>query len=373
MKHQSIKSLIEGVREVSIDRPFRVMNVCGGHERTIAAGGIRSIVSDQIQLIAGPGCPVCICPEEDIVEAIELALSEKVILLSFGDMLRVPVFSRSNQPRSLLAAKREGADIRPIASPTDAIVIASANPQRQVVFFAVGFETTMAPIAALLAEGVPKNLTILLSGRLTWPAVKMLLCDNAEAFDALIAPGHVSTIMGSNEWSFVSKNYHIPTAIAGFHGESILLALNILLDQKAKGQAKLENCYSEVVKPQGNLFAQKVLRRVMKVSNSNWRGIGVIPSSGLTLCDDFSVVDARVRFGNTRSQTSSITSVVPAGARCADVVLGKINPDRCTLFGSSCTPSNPAGPCMVSDEGACKIWLSSSLNREENKGIRKAE
>lgn len=359
MPRQNVETLLAGLDAICLDRPFRVMNVCGGHERTISHEGLRSLVSNHIELIPGPGCPVCICPEEDIADAIHLALHEQVILLSFGDMIRVPVFSNTDEPRSLLEAKSKGADIRPIASPLDAVAIAQANASQQVVFFAVGFETTMAPIAAMLAEGVPDNLTILLSGRLTWPAVAMLLRDDEQAFDALIAPGHVATIMGSDEWTFVAEKHGIPTAIAGFHGESLILALSSLLHQHAANHPGLVNCYPEVVKPQGNHCAQRLLREVMTVSDANWRGVGVVAESGFTLRDEFSSVNARVRFPNLKGQSGFAPSPPPPGAGCAEVVLGRIYPDQCPLFGTTCTPRNPVGPCMVSDEGACRIWMNS--------------
>ena len=365
MPRQSVETLLAGLGALYPDRPFRVMNVCGGHERTISHEGIRSLLGKQIELIPGPGCPVCICPEEDIAEAIHLALTEQLILLSFGDMLRVPVFSDTREPRSLLEAKSKGADIRPIASPLDAVAIARANANQQVVFFAVGFETTMAPIAAMLAEGVPDNLTVLLSGRLTWPAVAMLLRNDEQAFDALIAPGHVATIMGSDEWAFVAEKHGIPTAIAGFHGESLILALRSLLQQQADNQPELVNCYPELVKPQGNLCAQRLLRKVMTVSDANWRGVGVVPDSGFGLREEFSSVNARVRFANQLGQDCFAPSSPPPGAACSEVVLGRIYPDQCPLFGSTCTPRNPVGPCMVSDEGACKLWMGSGLRSVE--------
>jgi hydrogenase expression/formation protein HypD len=197
---------------------FRIMNVCGGHERSISKAGLRSVLPDTIELIPGPGCPVCVCPEEDIYQAIQLALHENVILVAFGDMLRVPVNAPKKEVRSLEQAKStgadSGADIRPIASPLEAIKIAKTNPDQKVVFFAAGFETTMAPVAAMLLEGIPDNLYLLLSGRLTWPAVDMLLRSQAESepagFDALIAPGHVAATMGAEEWQFIVDDYHLP-------------------------------------------------------------------------------------------------------------------------------------------------------------------
>ncbi len=199
----SARDWLDRIRALPLKRSVKIMNVCGGHERSISMAGLRSALPSQIELIPGPGCPVCICPEEDIYEAIQLALNEDIILLAFGDMLRVPVNVKKSQARTLDQARAQGADIRPIASPTEAVSIAKSNPDKAVVFFAAGFETTTAPVAAMLAEGVPDNLSVLLSGRLTWPAVAMLLDSGGAGFDALVAPGHVATVMGPEEWQFV--------------------------------------------------------------------------------------------------------------------------------------------------------------------------
>ncbi|MBS1185733.1 MAG: hydrogenase expression/formation protein HypD, partial [Proteobacteria bacterium] len=197
------RAWLEKIHALDFDRTIKIMNVCGGHERSITHAGLRGALPKWVELVPGPGCPVCVCPEEDVYQAMQLALQDKVILVAFGDMLRVPVNVRKGEVRSLAEAQAAGADVRPIASPLDARKIARDNPDRPVVFFAAGFETTTAPVAAMLAEGLPDNLSILLSGRLTWPAVAMLLESGAPGFDALVAPGHVSTVMGPEEWTFV--------------------------------------------------------------------------------------------------------------------------------------------------------------------------
>ena len=187
---------LKKIHALPLDRRVRIMNVCGGHERSITMAGIRSALPASVELIAGPGCPVCVCPEEDVYQAIQLAMSARVILVAFGDMLRVPANVPKREVRSLEQAKASGADVRPIASPREAVRIARENPASRVVFFAAGFETTTAPVAAMLLEGVPENLSVLLSARRTWPAVAMLLDSGAPGFDGLVAPGHVSTVMG---------------------------------------------------------------------------------------------------------------------------------------------------------------------------------
>jgi len=344
----------------------KIMNVCGGHERSITMAGLRKALPDYIELVPGPGCPVCICPEEDVFEAIQLALNEDIILVAFGDMLRVPVNVEKTRARTLEQAKALGADIRPIASPTEAVSIATANPDQRIVFFAAGFETTTAPVAAMLAEGVPDNLSLLLSGRLTWPAVAMLLQSGTPGFDTLIAPGHVSTIMGPEEWEFVVEQYNIPAAVAGFTPESLLAAMYSTLRQRNEKRYFLDNCYAQLVKPGGNKSAQKHLASVMNVYDANWRGIGIIPSSGYCLNDNYSQYDARKQFPAYSENARKRAGQMPPGCDCAQVVLGKIYPNQCKLFGKACTPRKPIGPCMVSDEGACRIWWANGV-RKTNK------
>ncbi len=257
---ESAITWLERIRALPLPPKVRIMNVCGGHERAITHAGLRSAIPKNIELIPGPGCPVCICPEEDVYEAIQIALHEDVTLVAFGDMLRVPVNLPRREIRSLEQAKAAGADIRPIASPTEAVAIARQDPKRRVVFFAAGFETTTAPVAAMLAEGVPDNLLVLLSGRLTWPAVAMLLESGEAGFDALIAPGHVATVMGPEEWAFVPEKHQMPAAISGFYPETLLAAMYSVLRQLIEGRHVLHNCYPEVVRPGGNRSAQAQLQ-----------------------------------------------------------------------------------------------------------------
>ena len=265
----SARQWLQKIRALELPAKVKIMNVCGGHERAITLAGLRGALPKNIELIPGPGCPVCICPEEDVYEAIQLALNENIILLAFGDMLRVPVNGPKKDPRSLEQAKAAGADIRPIASPAEAVRIASDNPDKPVVFFAAGFETTTAPVAAMLAEGVPGNLSVLLSGRLTWPAVAMLLSSEQAGFDALIAPGHVSTVMGPEEWEFVVREYHMPAAVAGFTPQTLLAAMYSVLRQLREERYFLDNCYREVVRPGGNPAAKQQLAQVMDVVDAN--------------------------------------------------------------------------------------------------------
>jgi len=358
---------LRSIRALQLPERVRIMNVCGGHERSITMAGLRSALPACIELIPGPGCPVCICPEEDVYEAIQLALNEDVTLLAFGDMLRVPVNVAKKDIRSLQQARAAGADIRPIASPLEAVAIARRQPQKRVVFFAAGFETTTAPVAAMLVEGVPANLSLLLSGRLTWPAVAMLLDSDTPGFDALVAPGHVSTVMGPEEWQFVPERHKLPAAIAGFTPESLLAAIYSTLRQLLEGRVFLDNCYPELVRSGGNPTARRQLQQAMDVVDASWRGVGVIPASGFSLRERYRAQDARQNFPCYADDARKRAGQMPPGCDCARVVLGKLYPDECRLYGSACNPRHPIGPCMVSDEGACRIWWAGGVRESRRK------
>jgi hydrogenase expression/formation protein HypD len=362
---------LERIRALPLPERVRIMNVCGGHERSITHAGLRAALPRQIELIPGPGCPVCVCPEEDVYRAIRLALEEELTLAAFGDMLRVPVNVPKGGARSLDQVHAAGADVRPVASPLEVLQLARDHPRRQVVFFAAGFETTTAPVASLLVQGVPDNLSILLAGRLTWPAVSLLLDSGKPGFDALVAPGHVATVMGPEEWRFVPERHGIPAAVAGFTPESLLAAFYSVLRQLADGRPFLDNCYPELVRPGGNPTARTHLDRALEVVDANWRGIGTIPSSGYHLREPYSTWDARTRYPNHDEANRRDAGAMPPGCDCAQVVLGRLYPDQCRLYGAACTPRTPVGPCMVSDEGACRIWWSAGVRERRRANGRK--
>ena len=361
---------LQRIHALPLPPRVKIMNVCGGHERSITMAGLRSALPDNVELVPGPGCPVCICPEEDIFEAIQLSLHEDIILVAYGDMLRVPVNVRRCEARTLEQARAKGGDVRPVSSPQEAARIARDNADKPVIFFAAGFETTTAPAAALLVEGVPDNLFILLSGRLTWPAVAMLLESGSPGFDALVAPGHVATIMGPEEWQFVVERHDIPAAVAGFTAESLLAAMYSTLRQLIEGRHFLDNCYPEVVKPGGNRAARRQLQQAMDVTDANWRGIGIIPASGFAINEQFRAHDAHQAFPSYADDARKRAGEMPPGCDCASVVLGKIYPNECRLFGAACKPRHPIGPCMVSDEGACRIWWSAGMREPVVKAKR---
>lgn len=342
------KDIIDHIHSLTPDnRKIRIMNVCGSHEHTIAFSGMRSMMPENLELIPGPGCPVCVCPESDIIHAIELSRRDEVILVTYGDMLRVP--SKKGSIRT------SGKNFKMIASPLEAVICAKAKPSSKVIFFSIGFETTTAPTAAILETGIPNNLFILSSHRLTPTIMEILVKDQEIGIDGFIAPGHVSAIVGSNAWNVFSKKYGIPTVVAGFEADNLMTGILEILNQLKNGRVQTGNVYNHVVKSQGNVQAQKIMDKFFYVADANWRGIGCIPASGLELREEFSHLNAKTEFNLEEIKESKIP-----GCICGKVILGKAYPADCKLFKKQCNPRNPQGPCMVSMEGACNIWARTS-------------
>lgn len=338
------------------DRPLRLMEVCGTHTVAIFKSGIRQLLPEHVELVSGPGCPVCVTPNDYLDTAIAYSRQPNVILTTFGDMLKVP-----GSTSSLMAEKAQGADIRIVYSPLDSLPIAQANPEKQVIFLAVGFETT-APTAAatiLAAEqaGI-SNFFVLTSHKLVPPALRTLLDDNATKVDGFLLPGHVSAIIGEAPYQFLIEEYQTPAVIGGFEPLDILQAVYHLVEQIHTGVARLDNDYRRIVKPKGNAAAQAVLDQVYQPVDTAWRGIGVIPGSGLGV--------------NERYRRFDALAVLPVhveplqehrGCRCGEVLRGLIKPGACGLFGKVCTPEHPVGACMVSVEGTCAAWYKYGAGR----------
>jgi hydrogenase expression/formation protein HypD len=286
--------------------------------------------------------------------AIHVSLMKGVILLTFGDMLRVPINNKG--VTSLLEAKKHGADVRFITSPFDAIRVAIENLKREVVFFSVGFETTTAPLAAMIRYSrLPHNLSFLISHRITHSVMELLLGIGDIHIDGVIAPGHVSAVTGAAKWDIFPKAFRMPTVIAGFSPEHVLQAILLIVDQVLSRDTRLQNIYPEVVTPQGNIQAQDSIAAVFDIVPTWWRGIGRIPESGYKLRGEFAQFEATKRFGLKDQPFCDPKDMLP-GCSCHLVVMGKVSPNSCPLFGGICTPESPAGPCMVSQEGTCYIW-----------------
>ena len=341
------RGLLEAIRALPLGET-RIMEVCGTHTMAIAEAGIRSLLPPQVQLLSGPGCPVCVTPPEEIDAVLELSGEKDVILTSYGDMLRVPGSRRGD---SLLRRRALGADVRVVYSPMDALRIAEEEPSKQVVFLGIGFETTAPGTAAAVLAAKEKglrNFTVLSLLKSVEPALRALMADPDFAVQGFLCPGHVATIIGEEGFRFLPEEYGMPGVIGGFEPEEILLAVYLLLRQISQHEAKIENAYRRAVRPEGNPLARKMLSSSFTLADAGWRGLGMIPRSGFVPCGEFADFDAARRF-----QIHAGEPVPQNGCRCGDVITGKLPSAQCPLFGRVCTPEDPVGPCMVSSEGAC--------------------
>ncbi|MDD2206152.1 MAG: hydrogenase formation protein HypD [Aminobacterium sp.] len=332
-----------------ISKPLTFMEVCGTHTVSIFRSGIRSLLPEELSLVSGPGCPVCVTDQGEIDCAIDILDMPQITVATYGDMLRVP-----GTKSSLSERKSEGKDVRLVTSAAQALSIAENNPEREVVFLAVGFETTAPATAATVLEAREKNISnfsILSYHKQTPPVLEQLVQDPDLKIDGFILPGHVSVILGHNAYRFIAQKYKIPCAIAGFEPMDILLAIADLVFQHANGQAVLHSLYPRAVRPEGNQKALSMIDRVFTPCSARWRGLGEIPLSGYMLKEEFSSFDTLLRF-----QITLTSPPPPAGCRCGDVLAGHIRPLECPLFAKRCTPMTPVGPCMVSSEGSCSAY-----------------
>ncbi|MGQ9468307.1 MAG: hydrogenase formation protein HypD [Nitrososphaerales archaeon] len=340
------KIIAERIKDLAPSRNLKFCHVCGTHEYSIFRYGLRSFLPRNVEVIAGPGCPVCICPASDIDEAIWLTFNG-VTVVTYGDMLRV-----RGSKISLREAKALGGEVKVAYSISDGVKMAESEPNKEFVFFSIGFETTAITTAAAILKSPPKNLSFLISHRLIPPVMELLLGIGDLQIDGYIAPGHVSTIIGMKPYEVFPKAYRMPTVVAGFEPTDVLLAILMLLKQVNSGTPKLENEYSRVVKWDGNVKAKKMIDEVFKIVDGRWRGLGRVPYSALKLKEEFLQYDARERY---EINIGSSRDLLP-GCSCHLVMIGKITPLSCPLFTKACTPEDPKGPCMVSSEGTCFIW-----------------
>ena len=355
---RKIRAMAEDLGQVQL------MEICGTHTMAIARAGLKSLLPQNIRLISGPGCPVCVTPAGAVDELLRISGIPGVIIASYGDLLRVPGSRRGD---SLLKRRAQGADVRMVYSPMDALAMAEANPGRQVVFAGVGFETTAPGTAACLMEARERqidNFSVLSLLKTTEPAIRALAgapgAASGEAegpqdagadacrIDGFLCPGHVAVITGSEAFRFLPEEYGLPGVVSGFEPEDLLASVYLLVKMLHLGRPKLVNEYSRLVRPEGNLAARKAVEQVFAPSDSLWRGLGEIAGSGLAVRKEFAAWDGARRFGFAPDPKAEA-----AGCRCGDVIRGLLAPEGCPLFGKSCRPEDPAGPCMVSGEGAC--------------------
>ncbi|HKS76763.1 MAG TPA: hydrogenase formation protein HypD [Terriglobales bacterium] len=329
--------------------PWVLMEICGGQTHSIMRYGLDELLPRGLELVHGPGCPVCVTPLETIDKAITLASRPEVMLVSYGDMLRVP-----GSASDLFRAKAQGGDVRVAYSPMEAVKMARAHPDRKVVFLAIGFETT-APANAMAAwqakrEGL-SNFSMIVSHVLVPPAIRALMVSPQNRVQGFIAPGHVCTVMGCGEYEGLVRDFHVPIVVGGFEPVDLLEAILMLVKQLEAGEARLENQYARSVSAQGNLPAQAVVKEVFQVADQKWRGIGMIPNSGLRFRSEYASFDATTVF-----ELSEISVEEPAECISAQILTGLRKPTDCAAFGMSCTPENPLGAPMVSSEGACAAY-----------------
>jgi len=342
----------EIVATVEPGRHYKVMEVCGGHTHTIYKYGVDDLLPENVELVHGPGCPVCVIPMGRVDDGIAIAARDEVILTCFGDMMRIPGGSGC-----FLEAKAAGADIRMVYSPLDALRIARENPDREIVFYAVGFETT-APSTALTlkrakGDGIA-NFTVFSNHVTIVPPLRALLESPDLRLDGFIGPGHVSTVVGARPFEFIPADYGKPIVVSGFEPLDLLQSVHMVLKQLAEGRCEVENQYRRVVPYDGNPAALSVLAEVFELRpHFEWRGLGFISHSGLKLSRDYADFDAEVRFG-----VPGVRVADPKACQCGEVLKGVIKPWECKVFGTACTPERPIGTCMVSSEGACAAYYN---------------
>jgi len=342
------KKLVEKLNNISNEK-INIMEVCGTHTMAIFRYGIRDVLPPNINLISGPGCPVCVTPQSYIDTAITLSQKKDVIIATFGDMMRVP-----GKNGSLSVKKAEGADVRIVYSPMDCLEMALQNPTKKIVFLSVGFETT-APMAAVTAIEAKKcnltNLFFFTAHKIITPAMEALVQDSELEIDGFLLPGHVCAITGTKPYEFLSRDYKIPGVVTGFEPIDILQGLNTLVSLISKKDYRIENEYKRIVKNEGNPYAFEYLEKAFNIVDSSWRGIGIIPRSGLEFNSEYEAFDALKHFKIDYGEYDG-----SPGCRCGEILKGKIKPIDCPLYKKLCTPENPVGSCMVSSEGTCAAY-----------------
>jgi hydrogenase expression/formation protein HypD len=363
-KAQALQKEIEKLSQ-KIDKHLKIMEVCGGHTHSIFKYGIEEILPNNIELIHGPGCPVCVMPKGRIDDAIALSQNPNIIFTTFGDAMRVP-----GSKTSLLQAKAQGADIRMVYSPLDSLKIAKENPNKEIVFFGLGFETTAPSTAFTVLQAAAENITnfsLFANHVLVIPALQALLENPDLQLDGFVGPGHVSMVIGTEPYEFISQKYHKPIVVSGFEPLDIFQSIWMLLKQIVENCCEVENQYNRLVEKAGNKNALTAMNQVFKPREKfAWRGLGEIPNSGFQIREEYAQFDAEVKF-----DIPNLTVPDHKACKCGDILKGVLKPWECKVFGTACTPESPIGACMVSSEGACAAYYKygrlATMEKKANK------
>lgn len=344
---------LAAIAALPLEGPVRILGLSGDQERVISLAGLRRLLPEEVMLLSGPGCVASICPEADVYQAMRLVECHAVTLLVAENLMRLPLRRRPGGLRSLAEAGWHGADVRAVGAPIEAVMAARAEPQRDMVYFVAGFETLLAPLAGMVLEGLPDNLTLLLCGRRVEPLIESLLGGRREDIDALLLPGNRCALTGTAGWDRLATQYRKPAAVAGYTTGNLLAAIHALLRQHRAGEARVDNLYRPLVRPEGNAVARDQLDRVFGLGEGDWRGVGGLGQTAYRLRRAYDPYNADRRYPDYRGELGRAVLGMPDGCDCAAVVLGAKGPADCGQFAVGCSPAAPYGPCMASEDGSC--------------------
>lgn len=351
----SPRQLLAEIAALPLAGAVRVLTLSADHERMISLSGMRAALPEQVRLLSGPGCAASVCPQADLYQAIQLASRHPLTLLVADSLLRLPIARRLPGPHCLEQAGRDGADVRAVSAPIEAVLAARREPQREMVLFVAGFETVLAPLAGMIVEGLPENLSLLVCGRRVEPLVEQLLSREPRPFDALLLPGNRCAVTGTSAWERLCAEHGVSAAVAGYTPSNILTALHRVLRRHCAGEPGLDNCYQTLVRIGGHAMGRDQMTRVFEEADGEWRGLGRVTSSALRLRRTYHTVDADHRYPDYRGDVSPESGGMPLGCECAAVLLGEKSPRECEQFSITCQMASPYGPCMASADGTCSL------------------
>jgi hydrogenase expression/formation protein HypD len=349
----SARDSLAAISALPLQEPVRILGLSGDQERVVSLAALRRVLPEPVRLLAGPGCVASICPESDVYQAMRLVERHPVTMLVADNLMRLSLNRSSTGARSLAQAGLNGADVRPVGAPIEAVLTARAEPQRDMVYFVAGFETLLAPLAGMVLEGLPDNLSILLCGRRAEPFVERLLSTRGRQIDALLLPGNRCALTGTAGWEALATQFGKPAVVAGYTAANLLAAIHALLRRHLCGEAQVDNLYRPLARPEGNALARDQLFRVFELGDGEWRGLGRVGQTAYRLRRAYDLCNADRRYPDYRAELGDVGDGMPEGCECASVVIGQKEPADCRLFVAHCSPVAPYGPCMASQDGAC--------------------